>query len=630
MINNTKNEYTISSFEEDKLKKCILDFSLDHELRLSYFEKYFQLYNENIPELLIQLCSIYNFSGMKILEIFLFDLCNNNLISSMLKLDSAKTLYYYYEVDEEIYKYDKKNIIEIKTENNKNVKYRNNIRKNKALEALDIVLNSINSEIISSLTYITDGEISITYYIDNLYLLLENGEYAINGNKYFKNIVNNNTIDCDYRYKTILNLENKTNILDRKVYIKQFCLDFLYNTKNMTMYRILSSQYLLQNSHLNDEDKWNIQKIILSFSEDIELDYDLRADAADVLLQLGTEEFKNLGRSIITMLGRIDGNVKTIFDNKQNVHTKDIEKSVLSILEVLLSYQTMKISENNINYEYVKNQIETLLSEEKIKNDNYSEKICNNCSNNNSQSFEFCSKDCEIQFNKYKKIKVSLNRIEIDRTLYLNSTLSTIIVKLWSYINKNDFRDEMIKRLLEELEEMSGTCSSGFITRLTNSISGFGELNICISYEDQLISNFIGRLNYYAKKIIEPTSKFYNDKLYDVIKLFYKNNYNIVTEGRKYLKYTQIDNIIDDFLKKDRDIKIKYIIEDFSENVINEMTLSLDKNYERRHFSLFFSTYFSILREELYIEFKEFINEYEFDIIIRKAISMYEGLQNFI
>ena len=119
MINNTKNEYTISSFEEDKLKKCILDFSLDHEHRLSYFEKYFQLYNENISELLIQLCSIYNFSGMKILEIFLFDLCNNNLISSMLKLDSAKTLYYYYEVDEEIYKYDKKNIIEIKTENNK-------------------------------------------------------------------------------------------------------------------------------------------------------------------------------------------------------------------------------------------------------------------------------------------------------------------------------------------------------------------------------------------------------------------------------------------------------------------------------------------------------------------------------
>ena len=50
--------------------------------------------------------------------------------------------------------------------------------------------------------------------------------------------------------------------------------------------------------------------------------------------------------------------------------------------------------------------------------------------------------------------------------------------------------EEMRKRMLEELEEMSATCSTGFASRLINVISGFGEFNIRISWEDQIIANF--------------------------------------------------------------------------------------------------------------------------------------------
>jgi hypothetical protein len=53
----------------------------------------------------------------------------------------------------------------------------------------------------------------------------------------------------------------------------------------------------------------------------------------------------------------------------------------------------------------------------------------------------------------------------------------------------------MKNRLLEELIEMSGTCSSGFASRLVNVISGFGDFNITISWKDQIIANFSGRLN---------------------------------------------------------------------------------------------------------------------------------------
>ena len=177
-------------------------------------------------------------------------------------------------------------------------------------------------------------------------------------------------------------------------------------------------------------------------------------------------------------------------------------------------------------------------------------------------------------------------------------------------------------RLLQELEEMSGTCSSGFVGRLINTLSGFGELTINISFEDQLISNFIGRLNHYTRKIIEPTSPFYNERLYDVLELMVRN---MDIPKNKHIKL-----IIDEHLKKNREEKINFAIEYFSEQVINEMTVNSNEYNDRRHFLLFFRTFLPSLREELYEEFKEYLSVFEFDLTIRKAISLYEGTQIFI
>jgi hypothetical protein len=92
--------------------------------------------------------------------------------------------------------------------------------------------------------------------------------------------------------------------------------------------------------------------------------------------------------------------------------------------------------------------------------------------------------------------------------------------------------------------------------------------------------------------------------------------------------------LIDEYLKSDNDIdkdkKINFAIEYFSEEVINEMTINSNKYGDRRHFLLFFRTYLPFLREELYEEFKQYLNPFEFDLTIRKAISQYEGTQSFI
>ena len=60
------------------------------------------------------------------------------------------------------------------------------------------------------------------------------------------------------------------------------------------------------------------------------------------------------------------------------------------------------------------------------------------------------------------------------------------------------------------------------------------------------------------------------------------------------------------------------------------MTVNSNEYNDRRHFLLFFRTFLPSLREELYEEFKEYLSVFEFDLTIRKAISLYEGTQHFV
>ena len=70
------------------------------------------------------------------------------------------------------------------------------------------------------------------------------------------------------------------------------------------------------------------------FASDIELDYNLRADATDILLGLGNEEYKTLAREMINLLGNRG---KTIFDDQQNIHNTHIDESTEPILKIIFS-----------------------------------------------------------------------------------------------------------------------------------------------------------------------------------------------------------------------------------------------------------------------------------------------------
>ena len=605
MLNNLENSiYKLSinedTFNENSLDKYIIDFELDEDLRLKLFQKYNDKNFEDAVELINRISGMYQFSGSKIIESFLFKLCMFLNVYTIIKLEAAKGLLTFYESEETIFDNDSEELKIIKKESNDTIIKRNSIRRKNGYKALDYVCYDLET-------------LPTPCMIEAIAMLMETDEYKDNCNRYLLELINNDKINSDFRYKMILSLENK-NIKNKLFYLTNAFLEFIKNEQNILNYRILAGQYLLQKCDIEQIEKNKIQNILYSFSIDKNVEYNSRADATDTLLSLGDNEFKNKAYIVINELGQINGKVHNIFENAQNVHVSTIEKSVHEILNQLLIYPTLKIKDDFIDYTYVETNINNLL---------------NNQNN--------------IDIKVLDRIKISLNRIKLDRMLYSNSTLSHIIVKVWSYIINDKNKDEMLKRLFEELDDMSGTCSSGFLSRLINVVTGFGEFNIHISFDEQIVANFSGRLNALAKSINNEDSIFYKDEkaLYDVVDLWLFNNPDIRNRIiSKLLDKSDFNDmttskskmIVKEYLGCDENTKnkISNCIDDFSENVLNEMMVTSDNTIERRHFSLFFRTYMSHLREELALEFIGLVTDTEFDLSFRRAISNYDGIRHFV
>jgi hypothetical protein len=608
---------TSINITDDNLTEIIYNLSLESSVQIMALERYEVIKPDEILEHINKLCGMYQFSGTKKLYDLLAKICTDSILSNMLKIECAYSLL----------SYEKMLIGEEETDNI-------TIDENKAIKKNAYnVLNNVCKNL---------KNIPTPCKINVICELMKSVEHIHQSLKYFKDIISDVKIECDYRYKTVLLLENK-NIITPEFFIRESFLHFLYNDSNYTMYRILSAQYLLQKCELKDTN--NVEQQVMSFAQDNELDYNLRADAADTLLRLGNKTNQNKSREIIMILGRIDGGVRTMFENAQNVHTEKIEQSVIEIIEKLCEIPLLKIKGKTIGFNYVNTQINEMLKNQ-IETINKEE--CKHCKGNDID--DFCSMECKDQYEIHDRIKIALNRINLDSTLYskYNITLSGILLRIWTFLSNHENEEEMKERLIEELEEMSGTCSTGFASRLINVVSGFSDYNIRISWEDQIIGNLSGRLNALARSITDKNSVYYNNN--DVIEFWLKSHKDILGEITKNItgldlinhkstniclqnkrceycttKIPSMITIINKFLEEDKECKITTCVQDFAENVINEMTIDTSKFDIRNNFLYFFRTSMPNIREEMYDEFNNHINDTDFELYFRKAIMTYEG-----
>lgn len=157
--------------------------------------------------------------------------------------------------------------------------------------------------------------------------------------------------------------------------------------------------------------------------------------------------------------------IKTIYEDSQNVHNKDINKSVLKACINLI------LQESSTEFD----------SEEVIQN-------------------------LSVLYPKYTtQIKKVIERINIETTFFsLDKDRFNIYIlfsNIWSFINKHPNKTDLKARLVEEMVEMKDYCTTGHLSRLINVIQGYtNDEKICvrISNYDQLNSV----INTYLNKIL--------------------------------------------------------------------------------------------------------------------------------
>jgi uncharacterized protein (UPF0147 family) len=612
----------------ENAREIALDISIGIDIRIKAIETCYIHREEEAIELIKKIGGMYVFSGSSVLQEYLIRICAA-AISNILKADVIVSLLsfeeWYIEANGETDKQETDLY-------NMEVKKRNYQRNIRSYECLNTFCKNMT-------------DLPTPCKLDLIYALMESSDFEDQARLYFQTIVNDLTIDCEYRYKAILCLEKRFGsngkvsyerwkINNRELALKQSMEIFSNQLGNMTVYRILAGQYLLQKlkSHLTESEINHIQSLLLDIANDTDLDINLRADAADTLLSLGSEPVVRLATAIIEELGRTTIVPRTIYDNAQNVHTQEVSESIEESISKLLDYpiKTDESGTDQIDFVFVMSKILGLLEEERktyistAQKSVSTETDCVYCHRPCSKQFELSSKKqlfvcgsiCEKKYIRDDKIRISLNRIDLDRVLYskYNQTMSAILIRIWSYIVQNTHYDKLVCRLLEELEEMSGTCSSGIASRLINVISGYDDFNIRISWEDQIAGNLAGRLNAKIRAITTIPPDINNPWIKDLV----------IT----YLSKLPAPITIDEYLRSESTeprIDIQTIIEEYQSTILSEITVVSSDHTHRLNFLKFFRENLPSILTELELEFKPHLSREQFDLAIRKALIKYEN-----
>ena len=247
------------------------------------------------------------------------------------------------------------------------------------------------------------------------------------------------------------------------------------------LYKLLSAQFILAHFVPTEYDRIELEDFLLSIAQDKDQTINYRAECADILYNYGVEkEYVESATRIIKELGELytQNKSSTIYTNIQNVHDTTINKTIMNTLRELI--QTVKLGKRHSG--------EVL---EVIRN-----------------------KYSHLDESRMDKIMSSIERIMIDTAKYEMLNMSDILVLVWEYICQSDQQDELEKRLLQELEEMDQTCSTGHLSRILNVLSGYFSENVVqITLKDQLRSNIFARYTKLIKMLPEETQDKINIEL---------------------------------------------------------------------------------------------------------------------
>jgi hypothetical protein len=358
-----------------------------------------------------------------------------------------------------------------------------------------------------------------------------------------KTILFKRELDEDYRYRSML--ESKK-ILQNKTYYTKILKVCFESDAFCTRNKMLQAQYMINHPLDFDPEMFPLQIVydyLMSVLMDEEMCYENRVDVADIILNLDDmdEEWKNLAIHVIDECGR-ETNQFSFYHNQENVHYVDTS-SIQNILEYLNHTYTPQYCGVSTFCEKVRTEI------------------------SNMQLYK------SMEEEEKKRIHVALMRIQNDRSCYgvQRNSLYDIMLMVLSHIRHHKYREELQKRLFEELVEMSGKCATGYVIRLVNVLSGFDDkFFVRIPPEESMKSVLFHKLNEKMFQIQDEEEK--NEVLY-------------------------------------------------------EITLPSSFPHLRRNFLKFFRDVFPNLKDEMYQKFKEEMSDTDFDLYLRRIVINYEGYE---
>ena len=224
---------------------------------------------------------------------------------------------------------------------------------------------------------------------------------------------------------------------------------------------------------------------------------------------------------------------RSIYDDSQNVHNTTINQSTLNTASELINRYDPQ--NRRVDFVYYK-----------------------------TKSLE------ELPPEQIEKVEKSIHRINTDTSTFGKGfTLYIIYQSLLNLIERHSQKNDLNERLLDELIDMSGKCSTGHLSRLINVLQGFEtdlQVKVKININDEIyakIKHLIEQAVINDEKMddimedmlsenktiyISFVKKVINDNIFEIVKEYDNVNTNDITGYKNDKKYNNIRDIVIDIV----------------------------------------------------------------------------------
>lgn len=269
---------------------------------------------------------------------------------------------------------------------------------------------------------------------------------------------------------------------------------FLMNYENLSpSIRLLVAQFIV-NTTLDGEELDRIYDWIIELGSDTTASQQVRQEAVDMLILSNSSRYRKIADQILESIRRIDDIPQVQAEPEDN-----FPFNVPAQLEIPIPARerrerprTIRLggvdyditTQRNLLHQFqrAKPKVERTVYQDgqSVHNTEINKSVLQAAKSLQAQypmktrlSFD-TSLLKDLSPEQRRKAEASLHRIATDdATFGENITLSNLFQSLQSFILSSSDKDELNKRLIQELGDMSGTCASGHLSRLVNVVQGF-------------------------------------------------------------------------------------------------------------------------------------------------------------